>query len=200
MIDALIAHPRWAHLSPEHFFVVPPGEAAIEETAVGGAGRVEFPYNRDVICALPVNDNMPLLWFTHNECADGAFIVFDAGHIAIHLVELKSAVNAGKWAKARRQFEGMLANTLALLGFLDVVRPFGVVCHLALKSESISGALRASPVLGKRLTGLPLSAAGGHLSASQQFQRRAVDILDRKGVEVRIIQRDAAGNAVSDLH
>ncbi|WP_394648246.1 hypothetical protein [uncultured Sphingomonas sp.] len=199
MIEAVQSHPRWMFVSRNHVFIAKSGDMFVEELEAQGAGRIEFASSGEALCLRPVSDNMPLLWFHEDECADGAFIMDDDKGIHIHLVELKSTVNVGKWSKARRQFEGMYANAIAVLGFFDMGIPHRITCHLALKKENISRSTRSNPALQKRLIGRPVSATGDFLPTQEQFTGGVIDLMDIKNVPVRLIWRDHAGNGAATL-
>lgn len=199
MIETVQSHPRWMYVSRDHVFIAESGSMFVEELDAQGKGRIEFTGSGTALGLRPVRDNMPLLWFHENECADGAFIMDDDEGIHIHLVELKSTVNAGKWSKARRQFEGMYANAIAVLGFFDVAVPHRITCHLALKKQNISRSTRSSPALQKRLIGRPVSATGDLIPASDQFTDGIINLMDIREVPVRLIWRDHDGNGTAAL-
>lgn len=175
-----------------------PGPIDIIEYAAGGAGTITFPAGPISLKVLPSGTQQPLAWYKENKCADGA-IICDNNGIEVHLIELKSGINVGKWVDVKRQFHGMLANTLSLIGFLGLPTPTRIICHLAYRSQNIVQQLAANPSLLKNLLGAPRLANPSAGAAAYEFNVGYISLMDIAAIEVRLYERDAAGNAIGNL-
>ena len=134
------------------------GSIVITEANQAGTGEAVFKSDKPCI-TIKADRKAPLLWaLAQRKCADGAFFSFDEGEAQQHIVELKSKVTLGTWAKVVAQFEGMFLASLAVARLLEIHKPVRVTCYLAgtqdritSESQSASPALLKAPV-GKTRT------------------------------------------------
>lgn len=185
-------------LSSAMIYLVAPDKVEIVEYSKSGAGTLTFAHDSVSLIALPSGTQQPLAWYGESKCADGAVITFK-DQLEVHLVELKSGINVGKWVDVKRQFHGMLANVLSLLGFLGLPSPTKIVCHLAFHSQSIFQQIAANPALRKGLLGAPRPASPSAGAAAYEFNQGYISLMDIAAIEVRMYQRDSSGNAIGNL-
>jgi hypothetical protein len=112
----------------------------------------------------------PLLWaLAQRSCADGAFLSFREGEVHLHIVELKSKITLGTWAKVVQQFEGMFLTALAVARLLELRELARVTCYLAGTVDAITDAPEgASLILSKAPVGKWRTF--GHLEAWNKNQ------------------------------
>jgi hypothetical protein len=199
MTDISVNQLRINSVNGNYVHLVPSGVVNITEKKSSGASVIAFITDRMGLRLLPVNDNMPLLWYGHDKCADGCIVLKSEAGLHAHLIELKSKLNAGKWTTAVQQFEGMLANTIAVLAFLELPAPVSVTCHIAYTQDTMRSSVDANPIFNRRLVGVPLSAASGGASPTDQFRSGSINLHGYLSVPISKVQRDESGNGQIEI-
>ncbi|HLK82254.1 MAG TPA: hypothetical protein VKT99_12280 [Xanthobacteraceae bacterium] len=137
----------------------------MRETDPGGASEAIFKTDKPciVVKADRQGRQAPLLWaLAERKCADGAFFLFEKNEVHLHIVEIKSKITLGEWAKILKQFEGMFLTALAVARLLQVHELARVTCYVAGRTDSITNKSQsASPALLKTPVGMT-KTLGGH--------------------------------------
>lgn len=160
----------------------------IVETDPTGSGTITFACRERSIVFAP-KEKRSLLWVKNERCADGAFITFDEGGVHLHIAELKSTLNFGKWSRAIEQFCGMFLSVLSAARLLQIRDFSSVTCYIAFKSEQMSAATSTSPVLLKAPVG------SGSLPLKTRWDKEVVELPLATFATLKKIQRDGSGNA-----
>lgn len=181
-------------LAEEWCRLVSPGALRVFEDAVGGEAEVEFEVRAEALHLRQIDDRPPLKWMQNRKCADDAIIIKSDEGVAVHIIELKSKLTRKEWIKARSQFEGMLANSMALLAVIGAPSPNRVVVHISYQSENVSSNQIADTVF--------LKLQVGSTSAIGQVDDWLAEKLELFGytAELRKIPRDCVTRrGVGDL-
>jgi hypothetical protein len=145
------------------------GTIVIAETNPSGKGEAIFESVAPCIMINP-DPKVPTLWaLARRSCADGAFLSFLDGEVQLHIVELKSKITLGTWAKVIEQFEGMFLTALAVVRLMEIHELARVTCYLAGTVDAITDAPEgASLILSKAPVGKWRTF--GHLEAWNKNQ------------------------------
>jgi len=173
----------------------PAGQVDIEEFALSGAGKVTFHTSVSSIRVIPDNDNHPISWYFENKCADGAVIIQYESGLELHIVELKTKLTPDKWTLARRQLQGMLANSLSIVGALSLESPALVVCYVAFSVETVGDFISTNTVVQKQLVGAERASPDTKIASYRDFKNAVLTLLDGQVVPVKLVYRDIHGNA-----
>ena len=142
------------HLFNNHWICEVFGTIVIAETNPSGKGEAVFESAAPCIMINP-DPKVPTLWaLARRSCADGAFLSFLDGEVQLHIVELKSKITLGTWAKVIEQFEGMFLTALAVVRLMEIHELARVTCYLAGTVDAITDAPEgASLILSKAPVG-----------------------------------------------
>lgn len=173
------------YLDPNYIAFGSASDVEIVETAKEGAGTVTLQVAGEFLHIKARAGQHQIIWLENTSCADGSVIVVHGDKVCIHLIELKSNIGGKAWKKARLQFEGMLLNSLALLGCAGVVQAFEVKCHLAYKSQGQD----ASPIFEKIMPELQMPTTG-----FEGWKNRSINLPFGIAAEFVKHERDGAGN------
>ena len=166
----------------------------IDETSAEGSGTISFSTSKFALSYQNRTNKPPIHWLLQGKCADGAFIIFDEDQAHLHIVELKSKLIPKEWKKACEQFEGMLLNSFAMAGIIELSVFDSITCYIAFSEDAISVSHNASPVLYKNLPGMVPQRHG-----LTEWLTSAVTLLSKYKANLIKIQRDAGGNASYNL-
>ncbi len=157
------------HLFNNHWICEVFGTIVIAETNPSGKGEAIFESVAPCIMINP-DPKVPTLWaLARRSCADGAFLSFLDGEVQLHIVELKSKITLGTWAKVIEQFEGMFLTALAVVRLMEIHELARVTCYLAGTVDAITDAPEgASLILSKAPVGKWRTF--GHLEAWNKNQ------------------------------
>lgn len=132
----------------------------LEELSTSGAGQAYFSAPGGCI-VLKAGRAGPLLWSLKNrKIAEGAILTEDTSGYHLHLLEMKSKLTQGEWAKAILQFEGMHLAALAAIRLLGVSEVTSVTCYIAYKDDAMSASESADLILMKTFVGKPNPIGG----------------------------------------
>jgi hypothetical protein len=96
----------------------------------------------------------------NRKIAEGAILTEDQDGYHLHLLEMKSKLTQGEWAKAILQFEGMHLASIATIRLLGVVDIASVTCYIAYKVDATSPTASADMILMKTFVGQPNPIGG----------------------------------------
>lgn len=166
------------------------GLVEIEEKSPSGAGVARFAIDGNSI-VLKVHNKPPLLWSLRTrKCSDGAFVTFGESGADLHLVEMKSGLDAREWAHALEQFSGMYLTALATLRLLNLTELNSVRCYIAYKKIRSKADTETNPILLKSLVGDIRS-----IGRVEEFFKESVGLPMGVKAALHHSQRDDAGNA-----
>ena len=160
----------------------------ITETDPAGSGTVTFTCQSRSIVFSP-NEKRSLLWIKDEQCADGAFVIFDEKGAHLHITELKSILNFKKWTKALNQFCGMFLSVTSAVRLMQIRDFTSVTCYIAFKTERMVGLASTSPSLLKTPVG------SGAVSPQIPWDREIIHLPFHTAATLKKIKRDASGNA-----
>ncbi|MBB5577713.1 MULTISPECIES: hypothetical protein [Rhizobium] len=161
-----------------------------EEKNVAGAGKAYFSSNAPCVVMRATNQ-APLLWALNNrKCAEGAFVTFDADGCRLHIVEMKSKLTQGTWAKVLLQFNGMYLSALATARILGIESFTSVTCYIAYTEDAMNPDKSADMILIKPFVGVPNPVGG----ATEWEKERCLLPLNQAAT-IRKTQRDANNDA-----
>jgi len=143
-----------AHLSSDYVWLQDAGsDFFIEEKSPAGRGRALFS-TKSPVFVIKAKDQAPVVWALKNRrCAEAAMISIDGEDCHLHLLEMKSKLTQGEWAKALQQFEGMLLSALAVARILGIENINETTCHIGFKEELVSNSKSADPIFIKGFVG-----------------------------------------------
>jgi len=146
------------HLNKDFVFEAE-SKIEFEELSEDGAGIAKFSTALPTII-IKSKKKAPLVWALRVlKCADGAFVTFRQGQIDLHIVELKSGLDARTWETVLSQYEGMYLSAIAALRLLQITKVDNVICYLAYKRFRSPVQEETNPVLLKGLVGVKGSAS-----------------------------------------
>lgn len=158
MIESCIG--QLVHFSDQH--VYEPEDHSrffIEEKSAGGEGKSYFSANSRCLI-FKAGKQGPLIWALENKkISEGAILSHNEDGYHLHLLEMKSKLTVGEWAKVVEQLKGMHLSALAVLRLLGVVELASVTCYVAFKQDAMSPQASADMILMKTFVGMenPLS-------------------------------------------
>lgn len=187
MIDA--CRELYRHFNNDYVFEVN-GIVEIAETSKSGAGIARFKTDGASI-VLKVHNQPPLLWSLKIRCcSDGAFITFDDQGAHLHLVELKSGLDAREWAHAVEQFRGMYLTAIAALRLLNIQEIVSVKCYIAYKKIRYAASDETNPVLLKALVGGQKTIGG-----LEELFKNLISLPLNVSARLKHAVRDSSGDA-----
>jgi hypothetical protein len=179
-----------AHFAQEYVYLIEGQNSFfIEEMRPLGAGKAFFSASSPFL-VIKAKDNTPPVWaFKNRKCADGAFLTFDSDGCHLHILEMKSRLTQGEWAKAMLQLSGMYLTALASCRLLGVFEFKSVTCYIAFKEDAMSSNESADMIFMKTLVGQenPLGGVNEWTSNKIELPFRTMALI-QKG------QRDGAHN------
>lgn len=187
MIDGCKA--ALCHFAPEYvYFVKDNTSFYIEEKKAGGEGKAHFSSAAPCLM-IRAKDQAPLVWaFRNRQCAEGAFLSFDAdGECRLHILEMKSKLTQGEWAKVMRQLSGMYLSALATCRLLGILEFKSVTCYVAFKEDAMSPAKSADMIFMKTFVGMENPIGG-----ADEWQNEKMELPFATTAEIRKGQRDAS--------
>lgn len=152
---------RLIHFSDSHVYApIDSSRFYLEEKSPLGSGKAYFQSNSACI-VLKAGTSGPLLWSLKNKkIAEGAILTSDDEGYHLHLVEMKSKLTQGEWAKVISQFEGMYLTSLATVRILDVLILASVTCYIAYKQDAMAANQSADMIFMKTFVGQPNPVGG----------------------------------------
>lgn len=180
------AHER---LDPNWVEKFPKGTVRIEENFGQRSAGISFDIDVDALVLRHRDNQPPLKWCLKKKCADAAIILQKDDVLELHIIELKSKLTLAEWKRAREQFEGMALNAFAMIGALEGRSPDRLICHISFSVDAITRSTITDPVLLK----FPVGSLKG-LGGLEDWEDQLLDILGRKGVELRKWLRDPHTN------
>lgn len=178
-----------AHFVPQYVhFVENHASFNIEEKKAGGAGKAYF--SSAVPCLMvKAKDQAPLVWaFKNRKCAEGAFLTFDNdGTCRLHILEMKSKLTQGEWAKVMLQLSGMYLSALATCRILGIFEFKSVTCYVAFKEDAMSADKSADMIFMKTFVG-----AENPIGGADEWQAEKMELPFAAIAEIRKGQRDAS--------
>lgn len=152
MIEA--CRQRLRHFLPEYlWFTEANKQFFFEEKKRGGEGKAFFVSAAPCLI-VKANDKAPMVWaFSNRKCAEGAFIKFDHDGCHLHILEMKSKLTQGEWAKVLNQLEGMYLTALAACRVLNIAEFQSVTCYIAFTEDAMAPDQSADMILMKTFVG-----------------------------------------------
>lgn len=171
------------------------GDIDVTEKFEGGTDAiVSFAVEEDTFAFFHRDNRVPLRWCRNRSCADAAIVVSHDDGPILHVVELKSKVTNKEWLKAKKQFEGMALNYMALAGVVEGGVPSKAVFHISYESEIVADSETSDPILLKMSVG-----SGEVLGEIDDWVSEKVDVLHWQNAELRKIQRGADNRGHGNL-
>lgn len=165
-----------------------------ERVDSGEDAVVTFDVPADTLAFFHRDNRVSLRWCKSRNCADAALVVCHEEMPELHVVELKSKLTNKEWVKAKKQFEGMALNYMAMAGVVEGRVPTRAVFHISFGSEVVSEPETSDPVLLKMAVG-----SGEMLGGIDDWMNERVDILNWPNAELRKIERGDDNRGVGDL-
>jgi len=137
------------HLNKDFVFEAE-SKIEFEELSEDGAGIAKFSTALPTII-IKSKKKAPLVWALR--------VTFRQGQIDLHIVELKSGLDARTWETVLSQYEGMYLSAIAALRLLQITKVDNVICYLAYKRFRSPVQEETNPVLLKGLVGVKGSAS-----------------------------------------
>ncbi|MBD8689341.1 MULTISPECIES: hypothetical protein [unclassified Rhizobium] len=149
------------HFLPEYLrFHETPTPFHFEEKKKGGEGKAFFS-PKDPCLIMKAKDKAPMIWsFSNRNCAEGAFITFEDDGCRLHILEMKSKLTQGEWAKVLRQLEGMYLTSLAVCRLLGIHDFKEVICYVAYTEDAMSANENADMIFMKTFVGVENPVGG----------------------------------------
>jgi hypothetical protein len=161
-----------------------------EEKNVAGAGKAVFSSSAPCVVMRATNQ-APLLWALDNrKCAEGAFVTFDDAGCRLHIVEMKSKLTQGTWAKVLLQFNGMYLSALATARILGIESFTSVTCYIAYTEDAMDPKKSPDMIFIKPFVGAPNPVA----RATEWEKEQCLLPLDQAAT-IRKAQRDVNKDA-----
>lgn len=177
-----------AHFVPQYVHLVEGNLSfSIEEKKIGGAGKASFSSTAPCLM-IKAKDQAPLVWaFKNRKCAEGAFLTLDDdGSCRLHILEMKSKLTQGKWAKAMLQLSGMYLSALAICRIIGISEFKSVTCYVAFKEDAMSAAKSADMIFMKSFVGVENPIGG-----ADEWQKEEMELPFSATATIRKGQRDA---------
>lgn len=183
--------PLLDHFAREHVHIVEDhGSFYIEEKAAGGEGKTYFSTNAPCLL-IKAKPPGPLLWSLKNrKISEGSIVTKDERGYHLHILEMKSKLTQGEWAKVLLQFEGMLLTTLAVVRILGILEFSTVTCYIAYKEDAMGTRGSADLILLKTFVGMP-----NPISGSEEWTKEQVELPMTGAAQIRKAVRDGANDA-----
>jgi hypothetical protein len=176
------------HLFADEHVFEQEADIEITEADPAGSGTVTFTHPARSIVFAP-KEKRSLLWIKDAQCADGAFVTFDDDGVHLHITELKSTLNFGKWFKAINQFCGMFLSVTSAARLMQIRDFASVTCYIAFKADRIVTSASTSPALLKAPVGTAATAP------RTSWEKEEIQLPFKTTAILKKIQRDALGNA-----
>ncbi|WP_408913632.1 hypothetical protein [Brucella pseudogrignonensis] len=180
-----------SHFVPEYvYFIDKPKSFSIEEKKAGGAGKAFFSSATPCLM-IKAKDQAPLVWaFKNKKCAEGAFLTFeDDGMCNLHILEMKSKLTQGEWAKVMLQLSGMYLSALATCRLLGIISFKSVTCYVAFKEDAMSPAKSADMIFLKSFVG-----AENPIGGADEWQTGKMELPFSTPAAIRKGQRNASND------
>jgi len=162
----------------------------LEEKRAGGEGKTFFASARPCI-VIKAGSTGPLLWSLKNgKISEGAILTQDESGYHLHILEMKSKLTQGEWAKVMLQFEGMHLTSMAVTRLLGVTEIKTVTCYITFKQNAMDASKSADMILMKTFVGMPNIIGSGDAWESETIELPLTGIAG-----IKKASRDSDNNA-----
>jgi hypothetical protein len=143
------------HLSSDYVWRESAGASIkFAEKQRGGVGEAEFVAANDAI-VIKAKDQAPVIWALRvKNCAEGAIITQQGTSYHLHVLEMKSKLTQGEWAKAMLQLEGMFLSAVAVARLAGITDFASATCYIAYVEDAMGPAGSADLIFMKTFVGM----------------------------------------------
>lgn len=178
------------HVSPDFVWKVAPGSAIqISEKNAAGQGTAEFLPMGDAI-VIKAKDQAPVVWALEiRRCAEAAIITLKEDGAHLHVLEMKSKLTQGEWAKAMVQLQGMFLSALAVARLLEIITFQSTTCYIAYTQNAMGPAASADLIMMKTFVG-----TSNPIGGMQEWTQESMSLPFGTAATIVKGQRDGLGN------